>query len=829
MFDFPSLSAPFINSSNVISSLFGGSDYSSMSKLLNVQMKMLDNISAKMDIIQKELDEIYNNLENIEKLLQVTPAKTVQELYKSNLEGVFILAREKLIAYVNEKENKALTKETIKTIFDPLLNELQISRARILGVDDLINIPLIATCLHFELFCMVLSEQPKAFIESMLDTYKKWLIKSLKIAAVRKKENNDIQQKFLSEMYGKFEYTKFKKVEEIEEWKLVPVKGSFVGKEVVFYYDYYTIYFEKFNYQYTSILTEEEYNSLKPLLDNGMLKAEEIPVKFFLDDKNPQTIPLYTFTSKNDSNVKPLKIREDFIIGESQFDLEKAPDLSLKTDANRIPVIPPELIKKQEEEIVPNGYSLVMYSSLENIANESLQVIGRFLNDTSSLNLNSVTEYAIKLEHISRVSNERATEWIKFIDEKNDQIEDAEKRKRILELRNQMNDLKTNSKIIFDEYKALERELAEKMPSDLFDAISRILAPIGKEIERGVQEIMHEHEKFVKDLGRNLEKAINDIGKETEKTGQNIGDLVQAVGGFIENEIKAFGKNLSEAEKRVREGKMIDALWHIATDSIKSKEDNVAKAFQDSTLLTSIASAAASIYGAPYGGAAFAAWLTYKRTGSLEAALKTAVITYLTQEANATAKTIQGVEITDIVKRTLITSATGAAAIAASGGGEKEIIEGFIKGASLTLANEMYKNTTRLDIEGKTPEYGISYDKDSILENKNLVLFDKYGNPILKDGKFVLDITKLSRDISHVGLASDGIFTTENSIPMQAFAQIPFMNDMAYYHDQLCAIYGIDGISVQTTLIPATMLTIAGSDRPLMEQIINVAIEHAKK
>lgn len=112
---------------------------------------------------------------------------------------------------------------------------------------------------------------------------------------------------------------------------------------------------------------------------------------------------------------------------------------------------------------------------------------------------------------------------------------------------------------------------------------------------------------------------------------------------------------------------MVDALWGLGIDPLKSTDDNAAKAFQDSSLLTSIATSVASIYGAPYGGAAFAAWLTYKQTGSLDAALKTAVITYLTQEANASAKSIDTVEISGVVKKTLVTSAIGAAAIAASG------------------------------------------------------------------------------------------------------------------------------------------------------------------
>lgn len=64
---------------------------------------------------------------------------------------------------------------------------------------------------------------------------------------------------------------------------------------------------------------------------------------------------------------------------------------------------------------------------------------------------------------------------------------------------------------------------------------------------------------------------------------------------------------------------------------------------------------------------------------------------------------------------------------------------------------------------------------------------------------------------------------------MQLLAQIPFMNDMAYYHDQLCAIYKIEGLDVQATIIPATILTYAGSERPLMDQIIQVIKENQQK
>jgi len=41
---------------------------------------------------------------------------------------------------------------------------------------------------------------------------------------------------------------------------------------------------------------------------------------------------------------------------------------------------------------------------------------------------------------------------------------------------------------------------------------------------------------------------------------------------------------------------------------------------------------------------------------------------------------------------------------------------------------------------------------------------------------------------------------------MQAIAKLPYINDMAYFHDQWVAVAQMEGVAVQATILPATIL-----------------------
>jgi hypothetical protein len=130
-------------------------------------------------------------------------------------------------------------------------------------------------------------------------------------------------------------------------------------------------------------------------------------------------------------------------------------------------------------------------------------------------------------------------------------------------------------------------------------------------------------------------RRVRDTGNEAGRAGRNLNKAAIAAGHFLENQTQAVGKTLSDAEKRVRDGKLIDAIWHVSTDPLRHSEENLAEAVSESKLLNCIATAAASIYGGPAGAAAYASWFTYKQTGNLQLALKAGVI------AGATAQGLQ--------------------------------------------------------------------------------------------------------------------------------------------------------------------------------------------
>ena len=109
--------------SNAFSGLFGGSgsnDYSTM-RLLNIQMQMLENMSSKIDVIQTGIEFMIENQEEIKQLIEKIPSKTVSELYRKDLEGLFVLVREKIEAYAIER---AKNKEKAYKIFQPIFNEI---------------------------------------------------------------------------------------------------------------------------------------------------------------------------------------------------------------------------------------------------------------------------------------------------------------------------------------------------------------------------------------------------------------------------------------------------------------------------------------------------------------------------------------------------------------------------------------------------------------------------------------------------------------------------------------------------------------------------------
>lgn len=848
------LAAPLIGISNSFAGIFGGNNYSSLDQLLHVHMKMLDSISSKLDNVQKGILFVLANQERYEIEIKAVPVKTVEELYKKDIEGLFIIVREKIEAYISEKENNTLTAQKSKLIFDEILRELQIARGRIMLIDSYLILPIIATCLHFEIFCMVLANQPKTYIKVILKSYKNWINKVIGSEfidgeEVKSKLKNDYDNQFKEQNHllqtleiPPFVFTKSKeeKPDTYQAMIYVDKDGKEIDGELVTRHTTsYTIYLKKFSFNLVNIWNDDLKKEISLLIKNGLIAENQVCLGVALNYVEEAT---HFFQEHKRKNIRPTIVNATFQVPESETELRNCINRTDETADNNKPIIS-ENIKEEISKINEEGYKLIMYASIMNTGIEALKVIEKLLANPQNLTKDSILEFAWKNENIIRINKERIKIWVNYIQNKIDLVEDAKRKAQILEIKDRMEHLKDGSDSILEEYSRLEKELAEAMPDNLLAGIINLLEPLGKELEIGVQNIIREHERFIDDLGKNVEKAVQDVGKELERGVHNVGDAVEAAANFCDNQFKSYGQILDDAQKRVLEGKIVDALWHLSTDHFKHTEENAAIAFMESSLLTSIASSVVSIYGAPYGGAAFAAWLTYKRTGDLGLVLKTAAITYLTQESLKGAKSIgldkttgiHSSSVTDIAKRTLVTSAIGAAAIAASGGSEKDIIDGFLKGTAMIVANEVYKSQMDSYISDEiATEDPIDKFGDDALKAKYGILLDNDGQPIyqrieLEDGtvKWVtqIDPAKIPLNITQVGIADDkGSFgiAGENSFLLKKLALIPGVNAMARFHDKWCAIINSDEMlgATPVTIIPAVALTIAGRNQMLIDNIL---------
>jgi hypothetical protein len=246
------------------------------------------------------------------------------------------------------------------------------------------------------------------------------------------------------------------------------------------------------------------------------------------------------------------------------------------------------------------------------------------------------------------------------------------------------------------------RNAAAKAAEDAATATAKAAQDAQNAAEKAAQDGGKAVEKAAQDTGHAIEKAIQDGGKTAEKAVQDGGTAVEAIGQFVEHELKGVGQTLNDAEKRVREGKIVDAIWHMSTDPAKHTEKNAFAATQKSNVLGTAAQLAATAYGGPAGAAAYAAWSTYRITGSFETALRFAVISGISSAVGAAGKLPLDTTL-EIAQQAVITGAVDGAAVAAAGGNAEAIKDGFLRSGLASVAGNLPVDSaqmTKLPSEG---------------------------------------------------------------------------------------------------------------------------------
>ena len=172
-----------------------------------------------------------------------------------------------------------------------------------------------------------------------------------------------------------------------------------------------------------------------------------------------------------------------------------------------------------------------------------------------------------------------------------------------------------------------------QVADDIRAGVDKGIRDIRDTVAKSVSDLQWNLDKAGKDTEKTVAKAAKDIEAEVGRAGKHTEEAVSAIGHYIEAEAHSAGKALSNAEKRVREGKVIDALWHLGTEPLQASEENAANAALESSLIRTVGQVAASVYGGPGGAAAYAAWLTFHETGDPNLALRVGILTGASSDA----------------------------------------------------------------------------------------------------------------------------------------------------------------------------------------------------
>lgn len=323
-------------------------------------------------------------------------------------------------------------------------------------------------------------------------------------------------------------------------------------------------------------------------------------------------------------------------------------------------------------------------------------------------------------------------------------------------------------------------------------------------------------------------KAGTDTRAATVQAIQDVGTAGATIGKFVEREIKGLGKDVSDAAKRVQEGKIIDAIWHLSVDPLKNTEHNAALATQESNIVRTVGQVAATAYGGPGGAAAYAAWYTYRATGNVDLALRVALITGAASAGFSAAGQLPTDTVGQLTQKAIVTGAIGGVAVAAAGGDAAAVRDGFLLSGGMVLVQAGYEKVTDHQIDGRASK-GEAYcmatvgakcspPKSAYINDSNgNIQFDKNGDPLV-------DVTKTDPLRPHVGTWSKENDTPwlgagERSASMTAASRIPGMNAMAVFHDTWSVSWDMNAFTNVATIVPAVVLTYIGTGAPYFDKL----------
>ncbi|WEK01214.1 MAG: hypothetical protein P0Y59_05855 [Candidatus Sphingomonas phytovorans] len=384
------------------------------------------------------------------------------------------------------------------------------------------------------------------------------------------------------------------------------------------------------------------------------------------------------------------------------------------------------------------------------------------------------------------------------------------------------------------------------------DTVADITSRTGKAIGQPVGEVLHTGGTVATNVyraGRNagsdtaatIAKAKDDAVAEAGRAVENVNELGTALRKYFVAKADDTLVMMSATEKRLREGKFADALWHSAVDPLTAEEGRAAQLAQESSLANTVGAAAAAAYGGPGGAAAYSAWYAYRASdGDVGLAIKAGIISGAT---SAGLSVVSGMPVDaanpapDIAKKAIVAGAIGGLAVAAAGGDGDAIRDGFLKAGGMMVIQDGYRQFTggqdlaqnvKSPTEGSFCTLAVPASGASCAPPKEWFKLDAQGNFLRNDANEpIIDISKVDPRYSYVGLASSGQgnwLISENGPVMNGIAKIPGVNAMAIFHDQWVITAPLSGWTNQATIVPAIVVTYLGTEAGT-QQVIAEAIQ----
>jgi hypothetical protein len=392
------------------------------------------------------------------------------------------------------------------------------------------------------------------------------------------------------------------------------------------------------------------------------------------------------------------------------------------------------------------------------------------------------------------------------------------------------------------------RQLKESVPAykKLDEGASAAGRQLGKTGETAVNDIVTTTVKAGNDIITTTVKAGNDTVIAVQKAGSDVAvtyqkgwrdtaaqaqrsfkDAVDAGGAVvrfqqrqIQGEIGAF----NNAAKRVREGKVVDAVWGVAVEPGQAAEKNFAKATQESAIINVAAQTTATAYGGPAGAAAYAAWYTYRTTGDANLALKAGVLSAVTSAAGGSVANMPSSTAAEVLKKAAVTGAVGGMAVAAAGGDERAVKDAFLKSGSAVLVQGASDQLTAYAPKAQDAIQTvqcISAGDVNCLSNttyakdlKGQFLYDKNGKPRIESAK--LDPKQYIGQWTGIDPNSaEG----KNIQTITGVSKLPETQAIPIANNQWVVTWTLGQNKTLQNNIPAVVLTYVGSKAPFYSTV----------